>query len=111
MAKDKNIIFLCTHCGNDFSRWHGQCPDCGEWDTLKENRLPPPAAKGRHGYAGERSEVKTMAQVETNSSPRFTTELAEFDRVLGGGRSPRLGGPARRRSRHRQIDHHPAGLL
>ncbi len=90
MAKEK-ISFLCTNCGNDFGRWHGQCPDCGEWDTLKENRLPPVAvaAKGRRrGYAGERSEVKTMAQVETASAPRFTTELAEFDRVLGGGVVP-----------------------
>jgi DNA repair protein RadA/Sms len=87
MAKEKPF-FLCGNCGNDFNRWHGQCPDCGEWDTLKESRLPPPAAKGRYGYAGERSEVKTMAQVETSSAPRFTTELAEFDRVLGGGVVP-----------------------
>jgi DNA repair protein RadA/Sms len=88
MAKEKNVIFLCSNCGNDFSRWHGQCPDCGEWDTLKEGRLAPPVSKKRYGYAGERSEVKTMAQVETSSSPRFTTELSEFDRVLGGGVVP-----------------------
>lgn len=88
MAKEKRTIFLCTSCGNDFSRWHGQCPDCEEWDTIKETRLPAPQPKSRHGYAGERSEVKTMAEVETSSSPRFTTELAEFDRVLGGGVVP-----------------------
>ncbi|MCK4839480.1 MAG: DNA repair protein RadA [Desulfobulbaceae bacterium] len=88
MAKEKSTIFLCGNCGNDFSRWHGQCPDCGEWDTIKESRLAPPVAKGRYGYAGERAEVKTMAEVETSSSPRFTTELTEFDRVLGGGVVP-----------------------
>ena len=37
--KNKNVVFLCTNCGNDFSRWQGQCPDCGEWDSLKENRI------------------------------------------------------------------------
>lgn len=88
MAKGKNTTFLCTDCGNDFSRWHGQCPDCGAWDTIKENRLLPGVPKKGRGYAGERSEVKTMAQVETSSAPRFTTELAEFDRVLGGGVVP-----------------------
>ena len=89
MAKKKDIIYLCTSCGNDFSRWHGQCPDCKEWDTLKENRLPPPVAEGRYsGYAGERSEVKTMADVGTGSAPRFSSEMSEFDRVLGGGVVP-----------------------
>ena len=89
MAKKKDIVYLCTSCGNDFSRWQGQCPDCGEWDTLKENRLPPPVAEGRYtGYAGERSEVKTIAEVETSSAPRFSSEMAEFDRVLGGGIVP-----------------------
>ena len=89
MAKKKDITYLCSSCGNDFSRWQGQCPDCGEWDTLKENRLPPPVAEGRYsGYAGERSEVKTIAEVETSSAPRFSAGMAEFDRVLGGGVVP-----------------------
>jgi DNA repair protein RadA/Sms len=91
MAKNKkDIVFLCTNCGNDFSRWQGQCPDCGEWDTLKENRLAPASKAGKRygGYAGERSEVKTMAGVETSSAPRFSSEMAEFDRVLGGGVVP-----------------------
>lgn len=88
MAKEKTI-FLCNNCGNDFRRWHGQCPDCGEWNTIREGKFPP-AAAGKHyrGYAGEQSEVKTMAQVETNSAPRFSSEMAEFDRVLGGGIVP-----------------------
>jgi DNA repair protein RadA/Sms len=87
MAKDKPI-FLCTDCGADFSHWQGQCSSCGAWDTLKETKLAPAPRGERSGYAGERSEVKTMAQVATTSAPRFSSGLTEFDRVLGGGVVP-----------------------
>ena len=89
MAKEKSkTVFLCTDCGADYSHWLGQCSACGAWDTVKESRLAPAPRGGRQGYAGERSEVRTMAQVETTSSPRFSSGLAEFDRVLGGGVVP-----------------------
>jgi len=91
MAQKKTpSIFLCSDCGDDFSSWYGQCPSCGEWNTVKESRLAAavtPAKKGR-GYAGERSEVQSLAQVDTSSSPRFNCGLSEFDRVLGGGVVP-----------------------
>lgn len=89
MAKEKSkIIFICSDCGADYAHWLGQCNACRAWDTVKESKLPPPAKGRPHGYAGERSEVKTMAQVASTSAPRFSSGLAEFDRVLGGGVVP-----------------------
>ncbi|MGB4893885.1 MAG: hypothetical protein WBO94_05205, partial [Nitrospira sp.] len=32
--------FHCQACGHQALRWLGRCPDCGGWNTLKEERLP-----------------------------------------------------------------------
>ena len=40
MANKKNKVnFLCSACGADFPKWHGQCPSCGEWGTLSEFKV------------------------------------------------------------------------
>ena len=33
MAKPRTV-FVCSSCGADAPRWSGQCPSCGEWNTL-----------------------------------------------------------------------------
>jgi DNA repair protein RadA/Sms len=39
----------------------------------------------RTGYAGSRSEVKLLADVNLSQAERISTGISEFDRVLGGG--------------------------
>jgi DNA repair protein RadA/Sms len=86
MAKPKNA-FRCNACGALFSKWSGQCPDCGEWDALAE--APPtllqPVRKGFAGYAGTGAAVQSMAEVTLEDEERLGTGLGELDRVLGGG--------------------------
>ena len=36
MAKGKSTVFFCQNCGNEYSKWMGQCPACKEWNTLVE---------------------------------------------------------------------------
>ena len=38
MAKDKKIFF-CKECGYESSKWQGQCPGCGEWNTFVEQEV------------------------------------------------------------------------
>ena len=33
--------FVCQSCGVDQPRWYGQCPSCGEWNTLVEESSNP----------------------------------------------------------------------
>ena len=28
--------FVCSACGHSSAKWMGQCPGCGEWNTLNE---------------------------------------------------------------------------
>ncbi len=82
--------FVCSACGGVTPQWAGQCPDCGQWNTLEEQLEAPATAKGRGStrvagqYAGD-SGVKRLAEVPRDQEARFPTRIAELDRVLGGG--------------------------
>lgn len=89
MAKNKSA-FVCNDCGADYSKWQGQCSECGAWNTLKEVRLGAPQKTLAKGYAGvsEQAKVQPLSEVSLAELPRFSTTMSEFDRVLGGGFVP-----------------------
>lgn len=92
MAKNKTA-FVCDDCGADYTKWQGQCTECGAWNSLKEVRLAPAGSRsggeGLKGYAGTvESRIQTLQDVSLAEVPRFTSTLGEFDRVLGGGFVP-----------------------
>jgi DNA repair protein RadA/Sms len=68
----------------------GQCPGCGEWNTLVEERSAPAAAPGRAraGSGAAPAAVTTLREVQVARVPRLTTGIGELDRVLGGGIVP-----------------------
>jgi len=85
LAKGKNI-FVCGQCGGQYSKWSGQCPECGAWDSLVEE-VGFSTERGK-GYAGVAAEVRSMAEVCLDEAPRIPTGMGELDRVLGGGLVP-----------------------
>jgi DNA repair protein RadA/Sms len=91
MAKQKTA-FVCGDCGSEYSKWQGQCGDCGGWNTVVEFKLGPSRSgtskSTRKGFSGELTEAKVLSEVSIEDLPRFTTGVGEFDRVLGGGLVP-----------------------
>ncbi len=89
MAK-KRSRYVCQNCGHVAPKWMGQCPECGAWNTLVEER-PRTEAKPRvpstprrpPGQPGTRPEP--LPEVQMGRTPRLETGVAEFDRVMGGG--------------------------
>jgi DNA repair protein RadA/Sms len=86
-------IFSCTQCGATSPKWHGQCPGCGEWNTLVEERAP--AARtggartgGRGAASGPPPRAVPLREVAVERMPRLGTGIGELDRVLGGGLVP-----------------------
>ena len=87
--KAGKTIFLCQHCGYQAPKWMGKCPDCGEWNSLVEERAhvgPAFSAGGSFGTSSSRP--VPIDTVEMTLVRRMATGIQEFDRVLGGGLVP-----------------------
>src|SRR4051794_513287 len=76
-------VFVCSACGTESAKWHGQCPGCGAWNTLAEESRAPAAKKSR----GAGKPVR-LADVRAERHVRLSTGIGELDRILGGGLVP-----------------------
>lgn len=86
MAKGKTSVFYCQSCGNESSKWMGQCPVCKEWNTFVEeivDKKPSGVAKGRMDL--KMTEPVPLSQIHATDELHLSTGMAELDRVLGGG--------------------------
>ncbi len=89
-------VHVCSQCAHSSVRWHGQCPGCGAWNTLFEERAPAAGgAGGGRGRGGGAAGAAVpagrpvrLADVSTERVPRMLTGIGELDRVLGGGLVP-----------------------
>ena len=93
MATKTKSAYVCNDCGAEYSKWQGQCTECGVWNSLSEVRLgPTPSNRSAkfQGYAGAAADgnVQTLAEISLTDLPRFSSGTGEFDRVLGGGFVP-----------------------
>ena len=87
MAKSKvRIVFLCSSCGDEFAKWHGQCPSCSEWGTLSEYKVNTKSRGRSNGRP--RATTKLIDLLEKGEIKRNKTGIPEVDRVLGGGFLP-----------------------
>ena len=81
--------FYCTECGNETGKWFGQCPACGQWNTIVEApassavKSKAGAAKAVSNHADNRP--KPISELDTQAEVRFSMGMGELDRVLGGG--------------------------
>ncbi|KAB2638227.1 MAG: DNA repair protein RadA [Verrucomicrobia bacterium] len=90
MAKSKTV-YSCTECGASAPKWQGQCPGCGQWNTLVETVAEAAATGAGNRYASlagvvaTESRLQKLAEINPTEEPRQPTGIEEFDRVLGGG--------------------------
>ena len=93
MAKSKGpkLVYVCQQCGAQQPKWMGKCPDCGEWNSLVEEKgiSVSPAVSPRGGLFRLR-EVAPLdyQEIESQDDSRQSSGIEEFDRVLGGGIVP-----------------------
>lgn len=97
MKKNQETIFVCKNCGNEFNKWLGQCSGCGEWNSLKEVKSSSSLSSLSRKWSSRTKigkEVKIVNLGEKNEKDSstslgmthvFSTEISEFDRVLGKG--------------------------
>lgn len=80
-------IFFCTECGNEFPKWQGRCPICGNWNTIVEQPSERVRGSARPAVGGlhSRPQAKRLSEIEDSEELRFQTGMGELDHVLGGG--------------------------
>ncbi|HEV8588563.1 MAG TPA: DNA repair protein RadA [Pyrinomonadaceae bacterium] len=89
MPKQSNTTFICQNCAYESRKWLGKCPECGEWNSLVEERVVT-TRKGRGGNGFRLREAKAVSysEIESQDDTRISSGVTEFDRVLGGGIVP-----------------------
>lgn len=88
-ARRPTTPYRCTECGWTTLRWVGRCGECQQWGTVVEaseqtgivHRVEPVAP-------GAAKSARPITTFDTTDTPRRTTGVGEFDRVLGGGLVP-----------------------
>lgn len=89
MAKGKKIAYFCQNCGNEESKWLGQCPVCREWNTFVEEKVTSVSASSVSvGKSSQELKILSLSEIKTDEQARVETGMKELDRVLGGGIVP-----------------------
>jgi DNA repair protein RadA/Sms len=84
----KETAFVCQNCGHATGKWLGKCPECGEWNSLVEEKSQPIRRAGRNGFKLRDVSAVPFTDIEPQDDVRITSGVTEFDRVLGGGIVP-----------------------
>lgn len=87
MAKQRTLWY-CTSCGNESSKWMGQCPACKEWNTMVEAPVKSQSAKTSLRSATTAHNPVLLKDIKSDQEPRKSLGNSELDRLLGGGIVP-----------------------
>lgn len=86
MNRKSKTAYVCTECGQDYTKWRGKCDNCGQWDTVHEIRIAAESrAKSRAAHPAEAGALRMLASCTTDNAERVSSGSSEVDRVLGGG--------------------------
>ena len=85
------LVHICEACQGETVKWQGQCPHCGEWNTLSgptvvsQVRAAAAERRSRPLVATTTTTLAATLQLAGASAGRLGSGLGELDRVLGGG--------------------------
>lgn len=83
----RSTSFVCQSCGAVTAKWVGRCESCGEWNTIVEEQSGGGIGGGPARAARSKGRVVPLVGLsgDTKEAPRIKTNVAELDRVTGGG--------------------------
>src|SRR6202023_540044 len=86
-------VFVCSACSGETVKWQGQCPLCGEWNSLEQRASGARHAAGRGAQGGatralEAGSPRRLDAAVAGIEKRLASGHEELDRVMGGGIVP-----------------------
>lgn len=80
----KKIRYVCQNCGVISPTWSGKCFDCGNWNSFLEE-FEDNKSKGNADISIKHIEAQHISDITFDVTERISSNLKEFDTVLGGG--------------------------
>ncbi|MGN8027534.1 DNA repair protein RadA [Microbacterium sp. 22242] len=81
--------YVCTECGWTTAKWVGRCAECQQWGTVAEQAAQTGIVRRVEAVAPSAGRsARPITALTSQESPRRSSGVAEFDRVLGGGIVP-----------------------
>jgi DNA repair protein RadA/Sms len=84
MAKVKTK-WICQECGYEASGYLGKCPECSSWGSLVEEIQQTLAQMPANVNFLNTQKPSLLNDIQLSNEIRISTNISEFDRVLGGG--------------------------
>lgn len=84
MAKVKTK-WICQECGYETAGYLGKCPECSSWGSLVEEIQQSATVSVQNAEFLNTQKPTLLNELELSQEIRMTTNISEFDRVLGGG--------------------------
>lgn len=87
----KRAQYACSACGAVSPRWSGQCPRCGQWNTMAEEAPSPTRlgrSDGKDAASASMVEPVSLEDLPVEDGEVRPTGMDELDAFLGGGLVP-----------------------
>lgn len=84
MAKIKTK-WICQECGYEAAGYLGKCPECASWGSLVEEFQQSSTPINSTAEFLNTQKSTLINEIELSNEVRMSTNISEFDRVLGGG--------------------------
>lgn len=84
MAKVKTK-WICQECGYETAGYLGKCPECSSWGSLVEEIQQTLAQTPANINFLNTQKPSLLNDIQLSNEIRISTNISEFDRVLGGG--------------------------
>ena len=86
-------IYVCQSCGAQTRQFFGRCNNCGEWNSIIEEKINQKSDKSiytKFNSPKEKSPYRSelISQTKNQLIERISSGYKELDRVLGGGLVP-----------------------
>ena len=87
MAKVRSK-WICQECGYETAGYLGKCPECSTWGSLVEEIQQSSVqldSNSTNANFLNTQKPYLLNDIELSNEIRMSTNISEFDRVLGGG--------------------------
>ena len=80
--------FVCQECGYQGIRWSGRCPECAQWNSLREEVERNDSVIKQRTVSEGVPEAMPIGAITQTQEFRLQSGIEELNRVLGGGVVP-----------------------